>query len=497
MTVNDQTYQARPAVWALAAGAAAIGAAVLYQSDLGLNWFLWIAAASAAVAGARYLDHHRVEHPLLILLGWASLLALSPAVTTAENIHVLTIASEAMLLGLAVVVIGAERWRSLSVSTLPTVPFLAPVRVWYASLKEAVAIPARVSGLRSRPAVRGLLLSLPIALILLALLRNADPVIGWTWTHLSDLLPDWSVSGRVVLFVVLLSLTLGAASLAARQSESRIPALRPLNRRAVLGFTEQRMILVTVSVVLWVFVVLQLGYLVHPPPSLLDSGVTFAEYARRGFAEICVAVTLSGAILMILEGMRPSDLPQSASTQLTRLKAAVIIALEVALILAFRRVILYEGAYGFTTARVYAQAYMVAIASALVALWLEIRAASISVNLGRRLAVIGLATLTVLAFWNHQSWILNRNIDRARATAKFDTMYLGRLSQDVIPTLIARRGELPAIHRSIAEQFAACTLPRHSPRWFEFNLRMSAARRAVNAANLTCTNPDFRKELRD
>jgi hypothetical protein len=495
MSISRESLQPRPAVWALAATAAAVGAGVLYESSLGINWFLWIAAASVAVLAARYVHQRRVERPLLILLGWAGVLALSTSITTADNIHVLTIASDAMLLGLAIVVIGAERWRSLSVGVLPTVPFLAPLRVWSASLTETIAIPARLSALRSRPVARGIIISLPIALVLLALLKDADPVIGWVWARVTDLLPAWSVSGRVVLFFVLLSLTLGAVSLAATLAEPRVPVIRTLSRRE-LGFTEQRMVLATVAAVLWLFVVLQLGYFVHPPPSVLDSGVTFADYARRGFAEISVAVTLAGAILIVLEATRPKDLTDSRNIQLTRLKAALIVALEVALVLAFRRVILYEGAYGFTTARVYAQAYMFAVAVGLGALWLEVRARRVSVNLGRRLAIIGLGTLTVIAFWNHQSWILNKNIDRARETGKIDTRYLATLSQDVVPTLVARRAELPAADRSVAEQWSVCTLPKEKARWFEYNVRLNAAQNAVKAAALQCTNPDFRKELR-
>ena len=497
MPTNFEAVKPRPAVWGCAAAAAAIGAAFLYDSELGINWFLWIAAAATCVAAVRYLQYGRAERPLLLLLGWASLLALSPAVTTAENVRVLTIMSDAMLLGLAVVTIGADRWGSISASVLPTVPFLAPLRVWYSTLKETVSVPARLSSLRSRPGARGLLLSIPIAIVLLALLRNADPVIGWLWARVSDVLPDWSVSGRVVLFFFLLSLTLGAASLASRQEQSRIPVVRPFSRRAVLGFTEQRMVLLTVTIILWVFVVLQLVYLFRPPPFVLDSGVTFADYARRGFAEISVAVTLVGAILIIFEATRSTELAQSQITQLTRLKAALIIALEIALVLAFRRVILYESVYGFTTARVYAQAYMAAIALGLIVLWVEIRSGGISVNLGRRLAIIGLGTFTVIAFWNHQSWIVNKNIDRAKETGKLDTRYLLRLSPDVIPAVIARRAELPALDRSVAEQWAACTLAKQTPRWFEYSFRLSAALSAVNGAGLKCTNPDYRKDARD
>src|SRR5205814_9660389 len=123
---------------------------------------------------------------------------------------------------------------------------------------------------------------------------------------------------------------------------------------------------------------------------------------------------------------------------------------------AFRPVILYEQAYGFTTARLFAQAYMLVMSLVLIALGIEVVRRSVSVAFGRRVAEIALGVFTVLVFWNYEAWIVNRNIDRAVVTGKFDALYSTRLSRDAIPTLVDRRGEIPLPQRDTVEMRLAC-----------------------------------------
>ena len=477
---SDTTDSASTAaVWIGAALASALGATILFDAWPGLNWGIWVAVASGAVIFARGRSGKPVDTPVFILLGWATVLAFGLAATDSDFVQVLIVVSDAMLLGLAVVVTGTSSWSSLSASALPSIPFLAPLRVWNASAREVSAIPRRFSSPRARSVVRGILLTLPILLVLIALLRSADPVIAWTADHIVNLLPHWSVPTRVFFFLFLLSLTLGANSISARQAEPQLPTM-PAVGRGTIGVTEQKIVLVAVAVILWIFVLLQVSYLFHSPPSAIGSGVTFADYARSGFGELSFAVTIVGAIVLMLEARRPSDADQEARRSLARLQAALLIALELMLLSAFRRVILYEQAYGFTTARLFAQAYMIVMGAALVVLWLELRKGSISVALGRRIAVIALGVFTLWVFWNPEAWTVNRNIDRSHASGKFDSDYALGLSRDAVPTLIARRSELPIAEQRKVDSWLGCTrLPVHR-RWFEWNRSVEATRRAMS-----------------
>ena len=64
---------------------------------------------------------------------------------------------------------------------------------------------------------------------------------------------------------------------------------------------------------------------------------------------------------------------------------------------AFNRVLLYEDAYGFTTARLYAQSYMLVVALALIALGLELRNQVSPSRFFRRTFAAGTAVFIVLA----------------------------------------------------------------------------------------------------
>jgi hypothetical protein len=438
-----------------------------------------VAAASASLILARYSAIGRVETPLLILCTWATILSFGFALTRTDPFPFFIILADAMLLGLAVITLGAERWSDLSARLLAAVPFLAPFRVFGTSAQEVAAAPRSVASPRSRALIRGSLITVPLVIVLVALLASADPIISWGTDRITSWLPDWSFPPRLVFFLFLLALTLGANALGIRQLALRLPQFPTAPVRVSIGMTEQRMVLWSAAVILWLFVALQISYFIHPPPAALGTGVTFAEFARRGFGELSFAVTIVGAIIIILEYARPVDLSAHDRTTLRRLDFALLIALELILVMAFRRVLLYEDAYGFTEARLFAQVYMLAMGLALAALAWDIWRGAMSVSFGRRVAELALGAFTVLVFWNFQAWIVNRNVDRVTSGGKFDAFYLATLSPDATPTLIKRLPEIPQPQRDTIATRLACRRPPAETRWFEWNRSVVAASEAL------------------
>jgi hypothetical protein len=483
MTSPNTEPHSTKLAWICALLTAWLGAAILFSALPGINWPIWITVAAASLIIGRVTSTGRVETPLLVLLAWAVLLSIGFALTANDFLHFTTVLADAMLLGLATITLGAASWSELSAKLLVAVPFLAPIRVGGATAREAADAPRSISSPRARALVKGSLLSLPLIVILVALLASADPVIRWSTDRISSWLPDWSFPPRIVFFLFLLTLTLGANALAIRQLAPRFPEYPTLSTRPTVGVTEQRMVLWSAAVVLWLFVLLQLSYFIHPPPALIGTGITFAEYARQGFGQLSVAVTIVGAIIIALEYARPVDTSAKNHTILRRLELGLVVALELVLISAFRRVLLYEEAYGFTEDRVFAQIYMVAMALALAALAWEITRGKISIAFGRRVAEIALAAFTIVVFWNYEAWIVNRNVDRAAVGGKFDARYLSRLSQDATPTLIARLPQIPVPQRDTVTLALACEPIPASERWFEWNRGAAAAAAALKTWN--------------
>src|SRR6476619_3758370 len=175
--MNSTTDQPRSTkvAWVCAVITAALGAAIIYSAEPGINWPIWVAAASGSLIIARYAAVGRVETPLLVLCSWATVLSIGFALTTSDPFPFFIVLADAMLLGLAVITLGAERWADLSARLLATVPFLAPARVIGSTAQEVAGAPRTVSTPRSRALLRGALFAVPLVIVLIALLASADP----------------------------------------------------------------------------------------------------------------------------------------------------------------------------------------------------------------------------------------------------------------------------------------------------------------------------------
>jgi hypothetical protein len=214
--------------------------------------------------------------------------------------------------------------------------------------------------------------------------------------------------------------------------------------------------------------------------------VTFAEYARRGFGELTFVVTLCTLLILVADVYAA----RGPKEELVRLIQLVLVAeCQLFLVSAFRRVLLYENAYGFTTARLYAQAYMVVVSLCLAMLAWEIWRSIDARRLARRVAVLAAAAFALLIFWNHHSWIAEQNLDRHARTGKIDLQYLARLSPNALPTVVAA---MPRMTAADAAWLRTCLHQTYwgnrqwvdEGRWYEWNVRRARARRALASAGV-------------
>jgi hypothetical protein len=212
------------------------------------------------------------------------------------------------------------------------------------------------------------------------------------------------------------------------------------------------------------------------------SGVTFAEYARRGFAELSVVATLSVVLIVALD----HGVVRGVRGRRVRIVEAILLG-ELALLLvsAFRRLLLYEGAYGFTTARLYGQAYMIWLAVVLALVGVELRRRVDGHRLLRWSGVAGVVMLVGLIYWNHEAWIVRKNVARFATTRQFDALYaVWSLSPNAVPALVAALDELPAEAAQPLRLELTKRCPSPPPdggRWYEWNLPRAEAERALRA----------------
>jgi hypothetical protein len=326
---------------------------------------------------------------------------------------------------------GGPSWRQVG---------LGLVRIG-GTLDGGIAVLRRLPAPAGRPALRATAIALGVLTVFVPLFATADAAFA----HLLDaIVPQESADRPVTRTVVWCAvIALGGALLHARPARPAHPAARTLAR------IEWALPLSVLVGVFAVFVALQLTTLYGGSDYVLrTAGVTYAEYARTGFAQLIAAAALTLAVIAAAGRWAPDE-------PLRRILLGALCALTlVVLASAYTRLHLYEDAYGFTRLRLAADAAILWLAG----LFVLVLAAGATRRFGwlpRGVVALSATGMLAFALSNPDGRIADRNIDRYGRTGRIDISVLRGLSADAAPAL-----------SRLAPRLAAC-----ATQWMRLDLR--------------------------
>lgn len=281
--------------------------------------------------------------------------------------------------------------------------------------------------------LRGIGLAVPLMILFGALFASADAVFGGfvkAFFHFS--LPTVLSHGVIaLLFAWVVTGYLRGVSWGDERSALLARRIRPMS----LGLIETGIALGLLNLLFLAFVVIQFRYL-FGGASLVGAvpGLTYSEYARKGFFEL---VTASALVLPLLLGahwvMRDA---MASSRRWFRALAGFQIAMVFVIIAsAFQRMRLYEREFGLTEQRLYPTAFMMWLA--VVFVWFAV---TVLRNHRDRFIfgamVAGLLLVVALNVVNPDALIVRTNAAHAIAGHRLDARYAASLSADAVPALI-------------------------------------------------------------
>ncbi len=369
------------------------------------------------------------------------------------------------------------------------------------------------------PVGRGLLLALPLLGFLLVLLASADAYFAeWVERFFADFerLPEFLWRGFIILAVAYGLAAAYSYAFERSQEQPLIGEDKPWVT-PFIGFPEVTTVLVSVNLLLMVFVFVQFRYFFGGLANIVEgpAGFTFAEYARRGFAElVVVSLTLLGSFMLLSALSKRENARQQ--TWFAGLGFVLFAQVAVILVSAFQRLLLLEQAYGFSRLRTYPHVFMIWLGLLLLGVvvleaWRRPRAFALAVLAASLGFVLSLALLNVDAF------IVRANIAHARealigsvqqndplasrlgSDGPLDYGYLAQLSADAIPALVeGYRTAQASGDQALAKPLAAglaCYFyfnpEKLQPDWREWNAAEAAARRAWEALQADSIFPAF------
>lgn len=431
-----------------------LGDLLLRAGPIGPGLVVWIGLAGT---GATWLAWRTNVTSWFPVASWSAVALIAAALMVARYngfIQFLLF----LLLPFAVSQIIMLGWGARLGRSLPLDHLYAIVSIPFRALFGAVPLLAgatrgRGPTLRRLAGVgRGLVLALPLIWIFTGLLSSADAGFNRFADRAFDFFTVSELTSHLIIALLIAWAVSGwLAAVVDHDQENRFRRI-PLPN---VGRDETLIVLGSLALLFGGFVVLQLGYLFGGQEVIQRvSGLTMAEYARRGFFELVTIAGLTLGLLLFAGAV-------STSQRLYRSLALVLVSLVlVMLVSATQRFVLYIDEFGLSLDRLTVLAILLWLALTLVLFSATVLRGRLNwFASGSTLA--GVVMVFLFALMNPADWVASVNLDRTiDHQQSLDTDYLLALGADAVPVILKRLDALPEAERC---QLSANLLWRWSP----------------------------------
>lgn len=326
----------------------------------------------------------------------------------------------------------------------------------------------------------GILLSIPFLILFAWLFSSADPIFKMHLRNVFDFIwqPEFFKRGAVIFFMWLFLcgyLARAASNLSLESYLDRTEPTQNYNGISVFAF------LLMNNLLFLSFIIIQIGYLFGGAEVIRNTPFTYAEYVHRGFYEFWAAVILV-SIIVIFTNYRLREQEGYIRRMVEYAWIAMVCQTFVIIASGFKRIMVYEEAYGYTYLRILVALFLIWTAGVFILLILKIiRRKSLSwlISSGICLAFIFLAFVSTFSIDN---FIARKNIDRHLKEGKeVDVEYLSSLSTDAYPEIKrlkmeTKDEEIEISAGNILLQLHA-TAERDLQHWASWNLSRSKSAR--------------------
>lgn len=234
-------------------------------------------------------------------------------------------------------------------------------------------------------------------------------------------------------------------------------------------------VLVLINIVYIIFIVLQFSYLFGAWEGALPEGITYADYARKGFAELMLVALLNFTILMtvLLHTAESNPIVRRINHFMTYI---LVLCSLIILYSAYSRLHMYEEAYGFTHIRFLVHVFMLFLAVLMIiaGLWIHNK----RIPLAKCYIILGLIAYVLVNYAGMDSYIAAKNIERYHLTGALDEQFLTSLSVDAVPILIEFSSEYPQMNDHLKDLYEERKGQERA--WPSFNMAEYRAQQAIS-----------------
>lgn len=331
--------------------------------------------------------------------------------------------------------------------------------------------------------LKGILMAIPFLVIFIALFASADLVFREFITNLVsfEAPEEFFAQMFIVAFVSLGSLGglayifTNSGNTTAIEGETKVEGQ---NRVSVLQISVFLGAIVTLFLI---FIGFQFRYF-FGGDNIVQQSFTYAEYAHRGFGELIAVALLSLVIIMATERYvhRRNEAHALPFKILSMLLVAEVIVLMVS---AFKRLHIYQEAYGFTNLRLYVSAFIVWLSIMFIMFAYKIWRHKRDQFFARTIFVGVIAFIAAMNVINPEAIIVKQNIKHYREVGRIDLPYLHNLSYDAVPHMLPLLNDADEkVRRGVGHSLYTTWehLKNNEKDWQEFNVSRARTRALLN-----------------
>ena len=355
----------------------------------------------------------------------------------------------------------------------------------------------------------GILCSLPLLIIILALLISADGIFANIFGGLYDQIMyifNTEIWLRIILIVIVsIYLVCVIYNIAYKESTLNKEISTPFNWHLKVDGTIVNTILTIVNVVYLLFSSIQILYVLRNlfiNPLSIASDFEFAEYARQGFFQLMLVTFINFVIIIITNSNnKEKDVKNKYTKIMNVLMSVFTIIIAVS---AFMRMSLYEREYGYTFLRL--MVYVTLITEIIMIIPTIVYIIKGKFNIFKTYFVIAITMYTVVNFINIDATIARKNVNRyieqtdISVKREIDFKYLKyNTGTDAIPEIVRLYNNVSDeklkrdINNYLYNQYNDV---KEETNWQEFNISKKRAKDILKEMNLSYIKYNYKSDSR-
>lgn len=341
---------------------------------------------------------------------------------------------------------------------------------------------------RIGPVLIGLALSVPLLIIVLALLSSADIVFENGLNRIFSFLNQHIIEYMFKVFLGAIAAIPLFGLLSALRRNKRIDGMKrkiDSGRLKVLDAGIIGTVLILLNAVYLVFIAVQLGYLLDAFSSILSAGYNYSSYARRGFFELMGVVFINLGVIS-LSFLLSKRTGHGGTATLKAMETSLVILTLFLIASAFSKMAMYMDAYGLSLLRVYTSWFMLLCAIVFIAILVKLYVQKFALT--RFCSFAFVALFLALNYANVDARIPQYNIYRYTSgiSKTVDVEIFYNLSDSMIPyaAKLLDMGDKAAADKA-KELLSARAGILNDNRWQVVSVARVNARNILNAEGIT------------